>query len=66
VLWNNDDAERVMQDDAERFREYASECHRLAERASEKDKARLMEIAAAWIACAEQVECKQQSVAQTH
>jgi hypothetical protein len=37
-LWNNDDAERAVQNDAERFRQYAKECHHLAERASKKDK----------------------------
>ena len=49
-----------MASDAERFRQYAAECRRLAERVSQKDKDALMEIAAAWIACAEQVERKQQ------
>jgi hypothetical protein len=53
--------ERVMDSDADRFRQYAVECRRLAQRASEKDKAILMEIAAAWIACAEQAERKAQS-----
>jgi hypothetical protein len=47
-----------MGDDPEEFRWFAAECHRLAERASEKDKAVLMEIAAAWIACAEREERK--------
>jgi hypothetical protein len=65
-LWNNDDAERAMQNDAERFRQYAKECRHLAERASKKDKVTLMEIAAAWIDCAEQVERKQQPVPQRH
>jgi hypothetical protein len=46
--------ERVMESDADRFRQYAAECKRLADRASEKDKAALMEIAAAWIVCAEE------------
>jgi hypothetical protein len=53
--------ERVMDSDADRFRQYAAECRRLAQRASEKDKTILMEIAAAWIACAEQAELKAQS-----
>ena len=52
---------RVMDSDADRFRQYAAECRRLAQRASEKDKAILMEIAAAWIACAEEAERKAQS-----
>jgi hypothetical protein len=50
-----------MDSDASRFRQYATECRRLADRASEKDKVILMEIAAAWIVCAEQVERRQQS-----
>jgi hypothetical protein len=53
--------ECVMENDAARFREYAEECRRLAQRALEKDKTILMEIASAWIACAEEVERKQQS-----
>ena len=44
--------------DAEKLRDYAAECHRLARAASEKDRAVLIEIADAWIACAEQVERK--------
>ena len=51
----------VMEDDATRFRQYAAECRRLAQGAAEKDRAVLMEIAAAWIACAEEVERKQRS-----
>jgi hypothetical protein len=50
-----------MDSDADRFRQYAAECRSLAQRVSEKDKAILMEIAAAWIACAEQAERKAQS-----
>ena len=50
-----------MENDANGFREYAAECRRLAQRVSEKDKAILMEIAAAWISCAEQAERKAQS-----
>jgi hypothetical protein len=50
---------RVMDNDADRFRQYAAECKRLADRASEKDKAILMEIAAAWVVCAEEAERKQ-------
>jgi hypothetical protein len=52
---------RVMDSDADRFRQYAAECRRLAQRASEKDKAILMEIAGAWIACAEEAQRKAQS-----
>jgi len=45
-----------MENDADTFRRYAAECRRLAGRASEKDKAILMEIAAAWIDCAQEEE----------
>jgi len=41
---------------ARKFRDYAAECHRLARTASEKDRAVLIEIAEAWILCAEQAE----------
>lgn len=44
----------AMQNDADTFRRYAAVCRRLAERASEEDKALLMEIAGAWTACAEE------------
>jgi hypothetical protein len=33
---------------AERYRQYAQDCRRLAEKAAPKDKAVLLEIAAAW------------------
>jgi hypothetical protein len=49
-----------MEDDASRFRQYAAECRRLAERAMGEDKTILMEIAAAWIGCAERLERKQE------
>jgi hypothetical protein len=48
-------------EESERFRQYAAECLRLAKRASEKDRAVLMEIASAWIKCAEQVERKKKA-----
>lgn len=41
---------------AQKFRDYAAECRRLARTASERDRAVLTEIAEAWIVCAEQVE----------
>jgi hypothetical protein len=44
------------QTNAKKFRDYAAECRRLARAASEKDRAVLIEIAEAWIACAEQAE----------
>jgi hypothetical protein len=46
----------VMDNDAAHFHEYAEECRRLAQRASERDKAVLTEIAAAWVVCAEEAE----------
>jgi hypothetical protein len=54
-----------MENDANGFREYAAECRRLAQRVSEKDKAILREMAAAWIACAEEAERKEQSVSRS-
>jgi hypothetical protein len=48
-------------DDTNKFRQYAAECRRLAERASEKDRKVLMEIAEAWLKCAEEAERKQRS-----
>jgi hypothetical protein len=42
-----------MMDEIEKYRQYAAECRRLAEKSSAKDKAILLEIAAAWTACAE-------------
>ena len=59
--WNIQKVKRVMDSDADRFRQFAAECRRLAQRVSEKDKAILMEIAGAWIACAEEAERKAQS-----
>jgi hypothetical protein len=50
------DHEKILgnpMDDAEKYRQYAAECRRLAEKGSAKDKAVLLEIAGAWIACAE-------------
>jgi hypothetical protein len=41
---------------AKKFRDYAAECQRLARTAPEKDRAVLIEIAEAWILCAEQAE----------
>jgi hypothetical protein len=53
----NDSAE----ESAKKFRDYAAECRRLAQRASEKDRKVLKEIADAWIACAEEAERKENS-----
>ncbi len=46
---------------AKQFRDYAAECRRLAQRAPAKDRAVLMEIADAWIACAEDAERKEKA-----
>jgi hypothetical protein len=48
----------VMENDQNLFRQYAAECRRLAEHASEKDRAVLLEIADAWLSCAGQEERK--------
>ena len=48
-----------MDNDAARFREYAEECRRLAQQASQRDKPVLMEIAASWMVCAEAAKRKQ-------
>jgi hypothetical protein len=41
---------------AKRFRNYAAECRRLADAASEQDRLVLIEIADAWKVCAEDAE----------
>ena len=41
---------------AQKFRDYAAECPRLARTATGTDRAVLIEIADAWIVCAEQPE----------
>jgi hypothetical protein len=61
---SNSDAEFTMEIDiddddkanAKKFRDYAAECRRLARTASGHDRAVLIEIADAWIVCAEQAE----------
>lgn len=45
-------------DDVEKFRQYAADCRRLAQKAAAKDKAILLELAEAWIACAEEAARK--------
>jgi hypothetical protein len=50
-----------MEDDPNLFRQYAAECRRLADHASEKDRAVLLEIADAWLSCAGQAERKMQT-----
>ncbi len=46
---------------AKKFRDYAAECRRLAERASDKDRKVLIEIADAWMVCAEDADRKENS-----
>jgi hypothetical protein len=65
-IWNNNYADCGMENDssknnAERFRAYAAECRRLAQRASEKDRQVLNEIADAWISAADEAERKTRS-----
>jgi hypothetical protein len=50
-------------DDAQKFREYAAECLRLAQKAAARDKAVLLEIANAWSACADEIESKTNNLA---
>jgi hypothetical protein len=45
-------------ENVQKFREYAEECKRLAERAAAKDRSVLLEIADAWEKCAEEAERK--------
>ncbi|MFZ0986542.1 MAG: hypothetical protein WAN27_02265 [Xanthobacteraceae bacterium] len=59
----NCDAEFKMEIDTEhdetnanKFRDYAAECRRLARTASEADRVVLIEIAEAWMVCAERAE----------
>jgi hypothetical protein len=42
--------------DADKFREYASECRRMAQTAAQEDRLLLMKIAEAWSLCAEEAE----------
>jgi hypothetical protein len=56
-----EDHEDDAESNAKKFRDYAAECGRLAQRASEKDRKVLMEIAQAWTACAEEAERKESS-----
>lgn len=50
-------------DDVEKFRQYAAECRRLAQKAAAKDKAVLLEIAGAWSACADEAARKANNLA---
>lgn len=54
-----DDDKSNAESDAKKFRDYAAECRRLAQRASDKDRKVLMEIAEAWTVCAEEAERKE-------
>jgi hypothetical protein len=57
----SDDAKSNAKSNAKKFRDFAAECCRLAQRASDKDRKVLMEIAAAWTVCAEEAERKQRA-----
>ena len=46
-------------DNADRFRQYAEECKRLAERAPAKDKTVLLEISEAWMSLAADAQRKE-------
>jgi hypothetical protein len=50
-----------VMENAKKFRQHAADCLRLAERANSNDRAILLEIASAWIACAEEAERKEKS-----
>jgi hypothetical protein len=43
---------------SKKFRDYAAECRRMARDCSGEDRETLLEIAEAWIICAEEVERK--------
>ena len=51
---------------AKKFRAYAAECRRLAQRASEKDRKVLNEIAEAWDVCAAEAERKEGPSSKSH
>lgn len=60
---NSRHAGHKMQNDsaegnAKKFRDYAAECRRLAQRASDKDRKVLIEIADAWLVCAADADRK--------
>jgi hypothetical protein len=50
-----------VMENTEKFRQYAEDCRRLAERAAPKDRAVLIEISNAWAACAAEAERKKQN-----
>jgi hypothetical protein len=52
----------TSENSAKRFRAYAEECRRLAQRASEKDRQVLIEIADAWVSAAEEADRKSRSL----
>jgi hypothetical protein len=57
----NDKDKENARGNAQQFRNYAAECRQMAQRASEKDRTVLMEIAEAWIARAEEAERKEKA-----
>jgi hypothetical protein len=54
-----DAREDNIKSDAQKFRDHAAECQRLAQRASAADRKVLIEIAEAWTVCAQEAERKQ-------
>jgi hypothetical protein len=60
-----DDETDDAKSNARKFRDYAAECRRLAQRASEKDGKVLIEIADAWEVCAQEAERKEDSASWT-
>ena len=48
----------VVMESPEKYRQYAEDCRRLAERAAPKDKAILLEMASTWEGCAVDAEGK--------
>ena len=59
---NQQDLEGGAMQDPVKFRKYAEECRRLAQTATGENRATLLQIADAWIACAEDAERTQQRV----
>ncbi len=47
---------------AQKFRDYAAECRLLAQRAPDKDRKVLMEIAEAWDVCAQEADRKENAM----
>jgi hypothetical protein len=48
----------AVEDDPNHFRRYAAECQRLAKQLSGSEREVMLEIAAAWVSCAEEEDRK--------